>query len=204
MLHNSQSVSDVSGFDCRHQQDLVQQRVQLDKDRAMLVADAQSLHDSTYELCTLRDALAEEKNTLASGLQQLQTLQRQTSLEQTAVTQQVAAVADAEGKLQQLQLQISEKQAELSDQNLKVRLLLQHSQLETCQVGIGEVYVQPIAGAAVVIGGHRACSGRESAKTLACATSRSTSPVATVDKQQSGPAGSCCAVGCYCFGQRWG
>ena len=145
MLHNSQSVSDVSGFDCRHQQDLVQQRVQLDKDRAMLVADAQSLHDSTYELCTLRDALAEEKNTLASGLQQLQTLQRQTSLEQTAVTQQVAAVADAEGKLQQLQLQISEKQAELSDQNLKVRLLLQHSQLETCQVGIGEVYVQPLS-----------------------------------------------------------
>jgi hypothetical protein len=106
-------------LDCRHVQDMVQQRVQLDKDRAMLVADAQSLHDSTHELCSLRGAIAEEKNLLSTGLQHLRALQQQTSLEQTAVKQQSAAVADAEGKLQQLQVQISEKQAELSKQSLK-------------------------------------------------------------------------------------
>lgn len=110
---------------------MVQQRMQIDKDRAMLVADAQSLHDSTHELCSLRDALAEEKDMLSSGLQHLQTLQRQTSVEQTAVTQQVAAVAGIEGKLQQLQVQISEKQAELSEQNLKVVLLIVNFASET-------------------------------------------------------------------------
>ena len=121
----------MSGVDCRHQHDMVQQRMQIDKDRAMLVADAQSLHDSTHELCSLRDALAEEKDMLSSGLQHLQTLQRQTSVEQTAVTQQVAAVAGIEGKLQQLQVQISEKQAELSEQNLKVVLLIVNFASET-------------------------------------------------------------------------
>ena len=110
---------------------MVQQRMQIDKDRAMLVADAQSLHDSTHELCSLRDALAEEKDMLSSGLQHLQTLQRQTSVEQTAVTQQVAAVAGIEGKLQQLQVQISENQAELSEQNLKVVLLIVNFASET-------------------------------------------------------------------------
>jgi phage shock protein A len=95
------------------------QRVQLEKDRTMLVADAQLLHDSTQELCSVRDALAEERSLLSSGLQHVRTLQQQASLEQAAVEQQKAAVADAESKLDQLQVQISEKKADLSKQSLK-------------------------------------------------------------------------------------
>lgn len=78
----------------------------------MLVADAQSLHSSTQELCSLRDTLVEEKDVLCEGLRHLQQLKEQASVEQ-------AAVADAEGKIHELNAQISEKQAELSDQNLK-------------------------------------------------------------------------------------
>jgi chromosome segregation ATPase len=114
------SWNDAGDNACRQLHEMAQQRAQLDKDRAMLLADAQSLHDSTHELCSLRNALVEEKDSLATGLQQLQALRQQTSLEQAAVSQQTAAVADAEGKLHELQVQISEKQATLSEQSIKV------------------------------------------------------------------------------------